>query len=211
LAKAFEQSKRISKVLLFSPDKIRREIPRQRCFCNTKSTNQMVLCEACTEWYHLGCVGMSQEDALAADNWHCGYCRSAPDADGNRDWTLPIAQGKRKKPKVAPTRNDNATPKARGVQPFNDEFVFDGPSSWDECVELVHAGARKINLAEAKNKKKALQLVNEGGHHVVDEVSLGGVRAREVDSALVDDLIDAGLLEEDGDADQPPEDEDEDT
>jgi hypothetical protein len=209
LVKVFEQSERISKVLLFSPDKICREIPRQRCFCNTKSNAQMMLCEECAEWYHVACIGMTQVEAEAAVDWCCGYCQSAPDADGDRTWMLAVPQGQRKRPKVAPVRNDVATPKARGVQPFNDDVVFDGPSSWDDCVELARTGGRKINLAEALNKKKALKIVNAGGHHVVDEVSLGGVQARGVDGALVDDLIGIGLLVPDDGGDQPPEHKDE--
>ena len=185
LVKVFEQSKRVNKVLLFSCDMLRREIPRQRCFCKTKSTKDMMLCEECAEWYHLACIGVTQEEAEAAADWRCGYCQGAPDNDGFRTWQSRIPQGNRKRPKVALARNDNATPRARGIQPLGDDVVSVGPSCWEECVELARTGARKINLAEAKNKKKALQLVNEGGHHIVDEVSLGGVRAREVDGALV--------------------------
>lgn len=208
LAKVYEQSKRVYKVLLFNFDKLRRELPRQRCFCRTKSTNDMVLCDTCDEWYHLACVGMTREEADAAADWACGYCRGGPDADGNRAWQLAIPQGKRKRPKVALARHDDATPMAHGIASFGDEVIHDGPSSWEECVALARAGARKINLADLKNKKKAMKLVNEGGHHIVDEVSLGGVRARGVDGALVDDLIGAGLLEEAEDVDEVEEDED---
>lgn len=201
-----EKSKSVSKVLLFSSDELRRD-PAPALLLQDQ---EMMLCEKCAEWYHLVCVGITEEEAHAAVDWRCGYCRALPDADGGRAWELPIPQGQRKRLKVAPARNDNATPKARGVQPFDDEVVYDGPSSWEECVELARDGARKINLAEANNKKKAMRLVNEGGHHVVDEVSLGGVRARGVDGALVDDLIGAGLLVEDDDAGEPLEDEDQD-
>ncbi len=194
-----EQSKIVSKVLLFHPDKIRRDIPRQRCFCNTKSNGQMLLCEACDEWYHFRCIGVTEEEARAADNWQCGYCVGRPDADGNRDWTLAIPQGKRKKAKVAPARNDADTPRARGVQPHGDEVVHQGPSSWADCVALAREGGRKINMTEAKYKKKAMQIVKQGGHHVVDAVTLGGVQARGVDATLVDDLIGQGMLEADED------------
>jgi hypothetical protein len=161
----------------------------------------MLLCERCDEWYHYDCIGISNEEAAAEVDWDCGYCRSPPDADGYRAWSLAVPQGNRKRPKIAPPRSDATTPKARGIQPLGDDLVYEGPKTWADCQALAREGGRKINLAEAQYKKKAMRIVKEGGHHIIDEMSLGGVQARGVDSALVDDLVGHGLLELDDDQD----------
>jgi hypothetical protein len=109
-----EWGKKISGVLLLHPDPLHHGVPRQRCFCKTKSTNKMLLCDGCDEWYHHGCIGVDEEEAAAAVNWRCGYCLAAAADDGNRAWSLAVPQGNRKRPKIAPSRNDADAPKARG-------------------------------------------------------------------------------------------------
>lgn len=168
----------------------------------------MLLCEECDEWYHNACIGVDEEEAKAAVNWRCGYCQAAPDDEGNREWSLAVPQGKRKRAKVAPIRNDAHTPKARRVQPLGDETVFAGPASWADCQQLARDGGHKINIAEAKYKKKAMKIVKEGGHHIIDEMALGGVQARGVDNTMVDDLVGLGLLELDYEQDEELQDDD---
>lgn len=205
LQKVFEASKRVHKTLLFHSMPFRFERDRQSCFCGCKSNNKMVLCDGCHEWFHLDCVGITGDAAEEDDAWRCGYCLAAPDGAGNRIWTLNIPQGKRKRKKVAGPRNDAKTPKALGIDPFvNKEIV--GPSEWADFVALAKEGGRKINEKEAKLKRRAQVLVKEGGHHVVDEVSLGRVVARPVDATLVDDLVGQGLLRDDDD-DEPADEE----
>ena len=156
----------------------------------------MVLCDGCNEWFHFDCVGITAEAAQGDDNWRCGYCRGQLGPDGKRVWNLPVPQGKRKRQKVAPTRSDADTPKQRGVNPENNEELV-GPASWEDIVSLAREGGRKINEKEAKLKRRAAVLVKEGGHHVVDEMALGGVAARGVDNILVDDFLGLGMLEDD--------------
>lgn len=193
-----EDSKVVSKVLLLDPNPLHHQTPRQRCFCGNVPNDKMLLCEACNEWYHLTCVGMDETEAAAANHWRCGYCRSPADEEGKQAWALAIPQGNRKKPKVAAARLLSAAPRALGVAP-DDNTVWTGPSSWAECVALAKDGARKIHKKEAVYKAKALKLVKEGGHHVVDEMDNGGVRARGVDGALIDDLLVQGLIQEEVD------------
>ena len=196
LQKVFEASKTVSKVLLLHPDPFRHEQARQRCFCNTKSNSQMVLCETCDEWFHYKCVGLTHEAAQEYQNWRCGYCQAAPDVNGDRSWALVIPGAKRKRKKATLVRNDANSPKARGIAHDNDKEVV-GPTTWDEFVALAREGGRKINEKEARYKRKAEQLVKEGGHHIVDAVGLGGVVARGVDATMVDDLVGQDLIVED--------------
>lgn len=193
-----EASKQVNKVVLLHPDQFRHMRPIQRCFCGKIPNNKMVLCDGCDEWYHFDCVGLTVQQAQAEQNWRCGYCRSSVGTDGERKWILSIPQGSRKRPKVAPTRNDANTPKVLGIDP-NDASELVGPSNWADFEHLAREGGRKINEKQAKYQKQAEALVKGGGHHVVDEVSLGGVVARGVDNMLVDDLLGQGLIQLDED------------
>jgi hypothetical protein len=191
-----ERVKNLLATILFDPRPLLHKIPRQRCFCRRKSDHNMVLCDGCDEWYHLDCVGMNREEANAAQDWMCGYCRSAPDGDGNRDWKLEIPQGNLKRKKVAKPRNDRDSPKARGIPSEGSDFVDVGPVDWDDCVQLAQAGRKKIREADQRFKRKAAKIVKEGGHHVVDQMSLNGVERQGVSNALVADLIAVGEIDE---------------
>jgi hypothetical protein len=53
-----------------------------------------------------------------------------------------------------------------------------------------------------QSKKKKLtdaveKLVEEGGHHLVDAVGMAGLDVRAVDEAMIDEMLGAGLAEED--------------
>lgn len=184
----------LKKRVLFHPLPIRHQVPRKRCFCRRKTDNKMVLCEGCDEWYHLDCVGLDEAEAQGADDWQCGYCQSALEEDGTRAWNLAIPQGKYKKPRVAKPRMDGKTPRALGITPEGMEMVDVGPSTWEEIVLTARAGAMKLRRAEEAYKKKAAQLVKAGGHHVVDQMGLGGVEPRPITNELLDDLIVNGDL-----------------
>lgn len=186
----------LNSTILLHPEPIVHRVPRQRCFCHRKSDGKMCLCESCDEWYHLDCVGMTEQQAKAAVDWKCGYCRSDPDEKGNREWNLGIPQGAHKRKRVAKPRNDANSPKAKGVPTGGSEMVEQGPASWDACVALVVAGRKKIQEAELIYKRKAVKIVNEGGHHVVDQMTLGGVERQGVSHALVADLVAIGEIDE---------------
>lgn len=181
--------------IVFHPDKFVTSKPRQRCFCRTKSNKQMMLCETCDEWYHWDCIGVTQEEAEAAVNWRCGYCRGDPLADGTCGWKLNIPQGERKRKKVAPPRKTSQTPKALGIPTDGDDFVNVGPQTWEDVVTMALAGGREINLKMQKAKQRATQIVKEGGHHIVDEMTMDGVKRRGVDDELVDELVQNGEID----------------
>lgn len=154
------------------------------------------MCPSCDEWYHFECVGMTRAEADAAVDWVCGYCQSDADEEGNREWKLEIPQGASKRHKVAKPRNDADSPKARGIAPDGDDMVEAGPISWDDCLAQVRAGRKKKYEAELIYKKKAAKIVKEGGHHVVDQMALGGVERQGVSNALVADLLAIGEIDE---------------
>lgn len=200
LQKVLEQTKHVTDQILFHPETIYHREKRRRCFCKVKAEKEMVFCGGCSQWYHLGCVGLSEEQARAAVGWRCGYCISVPKGDGMCSWKLAIPQGDRKRKKVAPDRHKDDTPKKRGVQEHQDDFHFVGPKTWDDVKLSAREGGRQINLKMLAQKAKARKIVKEGGHHVVDEMSAAGLQAREVDDVLVDDLLGQGLLDEEDDS-----------
>ncbi len=142
-------------------------------------------------------MGMNNEQAEADKDWKCGYCRANPDGDGVRQWKLDLPQGKRKKPKVAKPRKDADTPKARGLDPDVVLMLKVGPKTWQDIINLTTEGRKKIYDAEAAYKKRAAKIVKAGGHHIVDQMGLGGVEARAITNELLDDLYVAGLLDGD--------------
>jgi hypothetical protein len=184
----------LARVLLFHPDPIWTEGERDRCFCNKKPNKKMLACEDCHEWFHFDCVGMDQATAEAADHWQCGYCRSALNADGKREWSLLIPQGGRKRAKKAKPRADDASPKAQGLEIDGSDMVPLGPRSWAEVEVEVARSSKKINLARKAAKAAATRAVGAGGHHIVDEMIGGGVGPRKVTEALIDELDGAGII-----------------
>ena len=48
------------------------------CLCQQPYSPEqaMVSCDACGEWWHLRCVGISQSHARSAKVYHCPFCRS---------------------------------------------------------------------------------------------------------------------------------------
>jgi hypothetical protein len=199
LQKVLAATDTVTDQILFHPEKLRHWEKRRRCFCKVKSEQNMTLCETCWQWYHLGCVGLSAEEAHAAVDWKCGYCIGKPGADGMCSWKLAIPQGNRKRKKVAPERDSKDTPRARGVGADEDDLQEVGPRSWQDVVDIAKAGGRAINLEMQANKRKAQKIVKERGHHVVDEMTAVGLQLREVDDELIDDLLGQGLLDEDED------------
>lgn len=192
--------------ILFHPEPFRVQSDRQRCICRAKSNNKMVLCESCDEWFHFACVDMTEVEAQDAKDWKCGYCAGGPPKDGMQSWVLARRQVSKRARPAPRERLVSETPKARGIQPYGDDKVEKGPVSWEEIMQMARDGAAKINQVEQRWAKKAATLVEEGGHHLVDAMTAGGLAARGVDGALVDELLNLNLLDEPGDVDEEEED-----
>ncbi len=199
LIKVIPAMKTLQNVLLVHPEPIISEVPRRRCFCNVLQNQKMLLCEGCDEWYHLDCIGVSEEAAQELPDWRCGYCRTNPDKDGNQTWQLAIPKGSRKRTKVAPDRNVGETPKARGVATMGNEMVKSGPETWEDIEVIVKERAKVLRAKEKAQKKQAGKLVKAGGHHITDAVSLAGVTERGVGEELVDEFVGLGEIENDDD------------
>ena len=56
--------------------------------------------------------------------------------------------------------------------------------------------ARRAAIKKRKLTEAAEQLVVQDGHHLIDAEGMGGLEARAVDQGLVDELLDAGLLDD---------------
>eukprot|EP00051_Salpingoeca_urceolata_P017490 m.238458 g.238458 ORF g.238458 m.238458 type:complete len:478 (-) comp18968_c0_seq2:287-1720(-) len=48
------------------------------CLCRTNREGQMIQCDSCCEWFHLDCVGVSQEEAKARQTYSCPNCARKP-------------------------------------------------------------------------------------------------------------------------------------
>ncbi|KAL0237762.1 hypothetical protein GEMRC1_012236 [Eukaryota sp. GEM-RC1] len=44
------------------------------CTCRRPFFGVMVCCDVCDEWFHIECVGLSEDDANKADEWECKMC-----------------------------------------------------------------------------------------------------------------------------------------
>lgn len=48
----------------------------ETCFCGGKHSGELVQCDACETWYHLGCIGVKSIKELGKedDSWFCAKC-----------------------------------------------------------------------------------------------------------------------------------------
>lgn len=187
------------KVLPFHPDPIYNDIQRLYCICRSVSTNAMVGCEGCAEWYHNACLGLKGEmlkHAQADNNWRCGFCLGTADNDGEVAWQGQHTKAESKSKKLKLTRSVNAAPINNGV-------TLDDPSSEpqkvpsrDEIAEEIRIGGEKLRAEERVKRGKAQRAIKRGGHHQVDMIGNSGVVPRAVTGRLIDELEQADLLSE---------------
>lgn len=204
LEKVIPAGKELRQVLLFNSDPIWPNIEHRFCLCHGAQNSHMLGCEGCNEWYHGGCLALKGEafKAAASDNdWRCGFCLADVDEDGEvQHWVGEVSASLKKNNKAQLTRNIGDTPRAKGIElddPWEEAQII---PSWEEVVQEVREGAKKIRLEEKARKGKAVRALKRGGHHIVDERANGGVKKRVVDGALIDEMAEAGMLS-DGDGD----------
>ena len=92
-------ARNVTQQILFHPEQIHHQAKRPRCFCKVKNESNMALCESCGQWYHFGCLGVTEQEIEAANDWKCGYCVGKPGVDGMCEWKMAILQGNRKRKK----------------------------------------------------------------------------------------------------------------
>lgn len=191
-------AERFRKVLLFHPDCIWANKKRRYCICREFTTEHMVGCSRCNEWYHTKCMGLkglARKEVEGDDDWECGFCSDAAPEDGIHKWCFDVSAPLKKSKKAVLERHIDNTPLAMNV-------TLDAPTEepqrvppWDDLVELTRQGGKKIRAEEKVRKGKAERVVRAGGHHSVDERGNKGVQPRRVDGALIDELEEAGLLQ----------------
>lgn len=191
-------AERFRKVLLFHPDCIWANKKRRYCICREFTTDHMVGCSRCNEWYHTKCMGLkglARKAVEGDEDWECGFCSDAAPEDGIHKWRFDVSAPLKKSKKAVLERHIGNTPLAMNV-------TLDAPPEepqrvppWDDLVELTRQGGKKIRAEEKVRKGKAERVVRAGGHHSVDERGNKGVQPRRVDGALIDELEEAGLLQ----------------
>ena len=72
---------------------------------------------------------------------------------------------------------------------------YSAPVSWQGKVEEVQEFARRAAVKKRKLMDSAQELVDGGGHHVVDAEGMAGLELRPVDDGLVDELLGAGMID----------------
>ena len=68
LNKLFTIQKRCVRMLFSNPNK------NSFCHCRGKETQSMIYCQRCNEWFHYGCIGLSEQAIDNIDNFYCNEC-----------------------------------------------------------------------------------------------------------------------------------------
>lgn len=193
--------KQLKHVVLVHPDPIVLEMPTKMCVCGKgerkrgRKDSRMIQCDECLEWFHWDCASVGDDFDAEACDWKCEWCHNGADEKGFMRW-----KSGRKKAKL---RHVNDTPKARGVQ-VGDGVVksYSAPPSWEGKVEEVKELSRRLAVKKRKLRVAVQELVDGGGHHVVDAEGAHGVELRAVDDGLVDEMVGAGLVDPDNMSDE---------
>lgn len=186
---------RLNVVLHFHPDPVVVELPLIMCVCGKGERNRdgdelrMVQCDECYEWFHFDCVQLDDDCDVAALEWKCEWCTNGADHQGKQRWTTG-----RKKAKL---RHVNDAPRARGAKADEEPPArYSAAPTWDGKVTEIKELARREAVKKRKLHEAAESLVGKGGHHLVDAEGLGGLELRAVDECLVDDFINAGIIDD---------------
>jgi hypothetical protein len=183
-------------VVLVHPDPIVVELPSKYCICKkgerqrSKKSKKMIQCDQCWEWFHFDCVGLRDDVDVKDLVWKCEWCKDTPDNQGKQRWRTG-----RKKAKL---RHYKDTPRHKGGQKGGDPpKSYSAPQDWDGKVDEIKEIARRAAIKKKKLTDAVEKLVEEGGHHLVDAVGMAGLDVRAVDEAMIDEMLGAGLVEED--------------
>ena len=193
--------KTLQRVLLFHPEDLVQELPPKYCICNKEKPAKMsencfdVQCGKCYEWFHSDCVPFPKKFDKERDEFTCDWCARDPDAKGFQRWTY-----KRKLPKK---RHLNDRPIAKGAKAGGEVPVrYTCPPLWADIKVMVREQARRIAVEKNKLKEQAQEIIEGGGHHLVDTQGMEGLEPADNDDALVDQLLEDGIMElEDEDSD----------
>jgi hypothetical protein len=184
---------KLKRVVLIHPKPIVEELKAKFCICGQgerkmgKKSKDMIQCDECWEWYHSDCVGVADVAAVQNDDWKCEWCKSVVDKEGYQRWK----SGRKK----AKKRHRKDVPKLNGAVLGGDPSVrYSAPPSWDGKVEQVKELARRAAIKKRKLTEAVEQLVDEGGHHLVDAEGMAGLELRPVNEGMIDEMLEAGRL-----------------
>lgn len=192
---------KLKQVVLFHPKQICEKLPAQYCVCKKperkkgKKSKEMIQCAGCWEWFHFDCVGIADGSDVTDKDWKCEWCRDVVDTEGYQRWR----SGRKK----AKKRHHKDVPKLQGAVLGQDPPPrYSAPLTWEGKVNEVKELARRASIKKRKLTEAVEQLVDEGGHHVVDAEGMAGLELRAVDDGLVDEMVGAGLVDPDGFSDE---------
>lgn len=186
---------KLKRVVLFHPEPIVVEKPATYCVCKKgevrgkKDSTEMVQCETCFEWFHFDCAGIGAGTDLEDVRWTCEWCLDVADREGFHRW---------RKNRGRPVKRHRLdTPALKGGAMGQDKQpTLTAPPTWEGKVEEVLEAARRAAIKKKKLVDAVERLVEGGGHHVVDAEGMAGLEARAVDDGLLDEILGAGLVDE---------------
>ena len=182
---------KLKRVVLFHPDPLVEELLASYCTCEKPERpdeTDMVQCENCWEWFHYDCLGIEEGTDFSEVLWKCEWCEDKPDRLGYQRW--------RTGRKVAKRRHIKNFPRLHGALYGQDQPArYSAPPTWDGKVAEVKELARRQAIKKRKLTEAVENLVDQGGHHLVDAQGMAGLVMRPVDAGLVDEMIGAGLVD----------------
>ena len=188
----------LKRVCLFHPKEIVYEIPVKMCVCGkgergarSKKAKEMVQCDHCYEWFHVDCVKMSQDGyelCQMGEHWSCEWCSKPCDDEGYQRW-----DSDRKKAKK---RHIKDRPRDQGVLPGGDKpRSYSAPQTWEGKVSLIEERHRRNSIKKRKLHDEVARLMDEGRHHQTDAEGMDGLQDRPVTDALIDEMIEANVVQ----------------
>ena len=160
----------------------------------------MIECGKCEEWYHPPCIVATVPKGFEAKEdvpFTCHFCETEADKKGFQRW-----KKGRKQPKK---RHLNDRPIARKDQPGGElPPSYSAPPTWEGKVAETRERAQRAAV-EKKNLEAAVQeIIDGGGHHMVDRQGLNGLEPLENNGLIQDDLLfnQEVHLEDDDDGDE---------
>lgn len=191
VAPALEKLKR---VVLFHKDPVSELMEPKMCICRKgerrrgRKTKSMTQCDGCFEWYHNDCAGLADDFDAHGQEWKCEFCLDTADRYGYQRW-----KNNRQKPKKRHIRD---SPKMQGAQSGGEPpRQYTAPRSWDGKVVETQERSRRMAVKKRKLQEAAEVLVDQRGHHLVDAEGLAGLEARPVEDGLIDEMVEAGLID----------------
>jgi hypothetical protein len=185
--------KKLKSVILFHPDELAMKVEAKYCVCghgehkSGQKSHRMIQCVDCHDWFHEDCVELIGNVDLDQVVWKCEWCSDAPDKIGMQRWRTG-----RKRPKL---RHLNDRPIVAGVGIGEDKpQTFTEPKQWEGKMIEIKEISRRKSIKKRKLEESVQELMDKGGHHMVDAEGQNGLELRPVDDTLIDEMVGAGII-----------------